>query len=345
MKPTAHIYQTKLKIISRLVIIFFFCLPITLAAEENISSECKTIKVAYKQFDIKTMIDFDRTASPQQRQACKTLFRYPSYEKDVDFFTCETLTEALYRSKHDSPAILEQFKRQATAITYQRCIRHALNRSWGQLEYKLFYKLVEELIAMNLPNQQALLDELLATYVVNDKQALEHKYVQALLAFGSNPATTQYDTPILSRAFWHTYVGGGTCKTARLIIDALSPEDLAIPYNNRAGNHPEKNIDATTLMDVSSLSTLCPEEGQLVVEKAAEINKQDKNGNTALHHFYLDVIAQKNLLIPHKVDFINILRKRGASFDIPNKDNMTAEQLRLQLKQDKKRCRDLCSRL
>ena len=326
------------------LLLVFFSLSLAVNAEDNISNQCNTIEVAQKQFDIKTMIAFDKTASPEQKQACKKLFPHPSYEQDIDFFTCETLADSLYRDVSGSLSILQDLKQHASTATSERCITHTLN-SLGSLNNKIFKRLMKDLLEMKPPNQQKMLDDLLIFYVQNDKQALKHQNVQTLLELGANPTTpTNFGTPILSEAFWATYVGGGTCKAVRLIIDALSPEDLTTPYLNREGNHPEKNINATPLMAVADLGAYCPDETILVAEKAADINKQDKNGNTALHHFYLDM-SRNSWLIDYQITLIDILRKRGASFDIPNKENVTAEQLRLKLKQDKDKCHDLCVKL
>ncbi len=326
------------------LLLVFFSLSLAINAKDNISNQCNTVEVAQKQFDIKAMIAFDKTASAEQKQACKKLFPYHSYEQDIDFFTCETLTDSLYRDVYDSLSILQNLKQYASNVTRERCITHTLN-SVGPLNNKIFKGLVKDLLEMKPSNQQTILDDLLIFYVRNDKQALKHQNVQTLLELGANPTTpTNVGTPILSKAFWATYVGGGTCKAIRLIIEALSPEDLTTPYPNREGNHPEKNINATPLMAVASLGGYCPDEAILVAKKAADINKQDKNGNTALHHFYLDM-GRHSWLIDYQITLVDILRKRGASFEIPNKENITAEQLRLKLKQDKDKCHDLCVKL
>ena len=259
------------------LLLVFFSLFLDANAAGNISNQCNAIEVAQKQFDIKTMIAFDKTASLQQKQACKKLFPHPRYEQDIDFFTCETLTDLLYRNVYGSLSILQNLKQHASVVTRERCITHTLN-SFGPLNNKIFKRLVKDLLELKPPNQQTILDDLLIFYVRNDKQALKHENVQTLLELGANPTTpTDFGTPILSEAFWATYVGGGTCKVIRLIIDALSPEDLTTPYLNREGNHPEKNINATPLMAITNLGAYCPDEAILVAKKAADINKQDKD--------------------------------------------------------------------
>ncbi len=242
-------------------------------------------------------------------------------------------------------ASIERFNQSASIEARQRCIVHILTQPATRIEFTLFKQWVQMIIAMDLPNQQSILDSVLDSYVVNDKQALEHRYVEELLIFGANPAAkNSAGTHVLGEAFWATYVGGGTCETIRLIIGELSSEDLTIPYPNRPSGYPEQNIGATPLMSMANLGLYCPAETLLVAERAAEIDRQDKNGNTALHHFYFDMMG-KAFLSGYQIELIEILRKRGASFEIPNDDDVTANQLRLKLKQNLKLCEEFCDLL
>ena len=129
------------------LLLVFFSLSLAVNAEDNISNQCNTVEVAQKQFDIKTMIAFDKTASPEQKQACKNLFFHPSYEQDIDFFTCETLTDSLYRDVYGSLSILQNLKQHASTATRKRCITHTLN-SFGSLNNKIFKGLVKDLLEM-----------------------------------------------------------------------------------------------------------------------------------------------------------------------------------------------------
>ena len=56
-------------------------------------------------------------------------------------------------------------------------------------------------------------------------------------------------------------------------------------------------------------------------------------------------MMSKAFLLDYQIDLIEILSKRGASFNIPNKDNVTANQLRLNLRENQGKCGELCDRL
>jgi len=222
--------------------------------------------------------------------------------------------------------LVEKLETQEAKLT---CIKHSLQQKRATEEkeqFQAFQYLVQLLISMRLPEQKNILNMILRDYTIV-YLSKSPEFTRYLLSLGALPKTPNEfgEFPITS-ALWTPH-DWGDCETARLLINASSPEVLAL--QNKGGE--------TALMQSVGERTTCFDEYKLLAEKTPNLNVSDNEGNTVLHHLLFEIKEDffHGLDTPGlSLDILNILLKRGASMEISNRDNLKPYQL-LQELQDK----------
>jgi len=209
------------------------------------------------------------------------------------------------------------------------CIKYSLKQKRATEEkgqFQAFKYLVELLISMRLPEQKTILNKILRDYTIV-YLSNSPEFTRYLLSLGALPKTPNEfgEFPITS-ALWTPH-DRGDCETPRLLINASSPEVLAL--QNKEGE--------TALMQSVGERTTCFDEYKLLAEKTPNLNVSDNEGNTVLHHLLFEIkeYFSHGLDTPElSLDVLSILLKRGASMEVSNKKNVKPYQL-LQELQDK----------
>jgi len=199
------------------------------------------------------------------------------------------------------------------------CIKYSLQQRRATEEkgqFQAFQYLVELLITMELPNQQDILNKILRNYTIVylSKSPVFTRYLLSVGALPKVPNESGW-FPVTS-ALWAPN-DWGDCETPRLLINASSPEILAL--QNKEGE--------TALMQSMDKGIACPDEHRLLAEKTPNLNFSDNNGNTALHHLLIQMKKDDSITNEYNSVILDILFKRGASTKIPNKKNVTPSQL------------------
>ena len=268
----------------------------------------------------------------QVTTACSETIPINSKDRRQEVHDCKPLHIAVEEGKINVVKKIIKTKTQKDQLT---CIKYAIRQTapiGGENQFQAFRYLAEQLIRMKLPDQQTILNDLLQNYAIVYLSA-DLDYTEYLLSVGALPKKPNKSGwfPVTS-ALWavNDY---GDCKTSRLLINASSPEVLAL----------QNKVGETALVQSVDRAGSCPDELKLLVQKTAGLNLVDQDGNTALHHVLMKMkrdinpVSQKQ---PYKVDLelLRILLKRGASTKIPNKKSITSSQLLRELKRKGCKC-------
>jgi hypothetical protein len=216
------------------------------------------------------------------------------------------------------------------------CIKYALQQngtSGKKNQFQAFRYLVDTLVAMQLPDQQSILNKTLKNYVIK-YLSHEPEYTEYLLSVGALPKNPDEHGKLpVASALWAVN-DLGNCKTPSLLINASSPEILA--NQNKTG----ETALIQSIIDIAP----CFDELNLLAQKSAGINLVDQHGNTALHYVlmeikgYMDSGRETSLFNLALLRILHTLRKRGASTKIPNKKSITPAQLLRELKSKGCKC-------
>lgn len=249
--------------------------------------------------------------------------------------TIELNCKPLYMAvKNGKINVIKKIIKTKTQKNQLACIKYALHQTsptGRKTQFQAFQYLAKKLIAMKLPDQQIIFNKVLQDYAIvylSDSP----EYTEYLLSVGALPKTpNKYGKLPVAAALWavNDY---GDCKTPSLLINASSPKILA--HQNKAGE--------TALMQSIDKGSICTDELKLLAQKSAGLNLFDQHGNTALHHLMIEMKRSMDSS-SGEVRAINlaqlrILRKRGASFKIPNKQSITPYQLLRELKRKGCKC-------
>ncbi len=212
------------------------------------------------------------------------------------------------------------------------CIKYAMQQRFASLDnnqFLAFRYLVEKLIAMKLPEQQTILNKLLRDYAITYLSA-SPSYTEYLLSVGALSKTPNEFGELPATTALGTVNDYGNCNTPKLLINASSPEVLAL--QNKTGK--------TALMQSIGKGLLCSDEFNLLAQKSAGLNLVDHTGNTSLHYLLMEMkraMDSGGEVDARDLALLRILRRRGASMKIPNKQSLTSSQLLSYLK--KKGCK------
>lgn len=313
----------------------------------GIKNECRELYLAYEKNNMSYIVNFDHAAK-NLRESCKPYIgRFKDYQDDSLYYSCNALYKAVYDG--DLKAI-KYFDNHSNKKEQEVCMRHASKQkmtSESDDQFYAFTYVVNRLIGMKLHDQQQILNELFSHYAIT-YLSIDPRYTKYMLNVGANPlAPTSEGTSPLSWALW-VVNDLGSCDTARLIIDKMNPEDFAILYKTSlsyvlAEYGLSKKVTLSTPLIDSVISPLCEKETNIIATKAAEINKKDSVGNTALHYLFMAMLYRGTY--SNDVSRLNVLIKRGASLDLPNELGITPNDLRLKLKSNPDKCRDFCDKI
>ncbi len=268
----------------------------------------------------------------QVTTACSETIPIDSKSRQQEVYDCKALHIAVEEGKINVVKKIIKTKTRKNQLT---CIKYATRQTapiGGENQFQAFRYLVEQLIRMNLPDQQTILNDLLQNHAIIYLSA-NSDYTKYLLSVGALPKKTNKSGlfPVTS-ALWavNDY---GDCKTSRLLINASSPEVLAL----------QNKVGETALMQSIDSAGSCPDELKLLARKSVGLNLVDQHGNTVLHYVLMKMkrdinpVSQKQ---PYKVDLelLRILLKKGASTKTPNKKFVTPAQLLHDLKRKDCKC-------
>jgi ankyrin repeat protein len=240
--------------------------------------------------------------------------------------TIEYKCQPLYMAvKNGNIKVVKNLIKEKSQENKLACIKYALqqkNAYGGESQYQSFRYLVEKLIAMKLPDQQKILNNILKNYAIV-YLSVNPEYTEYLLGVGALPKTPNKNGELpVANALWIVN-DLGDCKTPFLLINASSPEILA--HQNKDGQ--------TALMQAIINTSVCSDEFKLLAKKSSGLDLVDKQGNTALHYIlmeikrYTDMDRKDSLFYLEALQVLQILKKRGASTKIPNNKSITPSQL------------------
>ena len=309
---------------------------------EEVKAECRAIFLAFEANNINDILNFEHTENQALRESCKPyigILNSYQYKADAFYYSCNALYDSVKRGALDA---IKRFDMRAEKKEREICMRHAVKQirtKEGDNQVRSFIYIVNQLISMNLQDQQAILNDLLAHSIVN--LSIDPKYTEYLLRVGADPTVPNHrGNSILSEALWMIN-DWGNCNTPRFIINKMTPADFSISYKSH--HSLEQAGYSTPLMEAVDMTYLCSSEQYLIANKAADLNKQDANGDTVLHYLYKAMINRG--VRENDVKMLKILLTRGALLSVANAQKITPNHLRIKLKNTPQKCNALCKKL